>query len=104
VLTEQDSDREVGVQVGDEVLVTLDENPSTGYSWALTSVIQGALELETSSFSAGEGAVGGGGRRSFLFRVTGPGATALELQLRRPWERSTAPAARLRLLVHARRS
>ena len=101
-LTQQDSGRELSVQLGDEVLITLDENRSTGYAWALTSMIPGALELQNSSFTLEEGGIGSGGRRSFVFRANAVGSTALELQLRRPWESGTPPAARFSLVVHTR--
>jgi inhibitor of cysteine peptidase len=101
-LTEQDSGREISVQIGDEVLVDLEENPSTGYAWALTSMIPGALEFQNSSFSPGEGGIGSGGRRSFVFRASAAGSTALELQLRRPWESGSPPEARFALVVHVR--
>lgn len=50
-LTEPDSDREVIADVGDEVRVTLDENPTTGYLWTLGPLTPGVLELRDTTFS-----------------------------------------------------
>jgi inhibitor of cysteine peptidase len=103
MLTEQDSGREVDAAVGEQVQVTLKENPTAGYGWKVASLTPGVLELEGSRFSlpAGTG-VGGGGRRTFTFRAAAGGRAVLELELRRPWERDVPPEARFSLTVHVR--
>lgn len=99
-LTEQDSGREVAAQVGDEIRVTLDENPTTGYRWTLAPMTPGVLELRHTRFSAAAGAgIGGGGTRTFSLMGIAPGRTAVEFQLRQPWGRDAPSTPTFRLLV-----
>src|SRR5262249_48017474 len=100
VLTEEDSGREVGVQLGDELRVSLKENPTTAYRWMLASMTAGALEFEDASFSPTPGAgVGGGGRRRVSFKGKALGRASLELHLRTPWESDEAPVAQFGLII-----
>ena len=102
-LTEEDSGREVVVQLGDAVYVSLEENPTTGYGWVLASMTPGVLELEEWSFAPTPGvAIGGGGARRISLHARAPGRAELELQLRRPWESDEPPVARFTLTVHVR--
>jgi inhibitor of cysteine peptidase len=102
VLTEADDGREVDAGLNDLVVVSLPENPTTGYLWAVASETAGVLMLENSDFSAVAGAgVGGGGRRTFSFRAAAAGRATLELVCRRPWETDASAAARYRLVITA---
>jgi inhibitor of cysteine peptidase len=101
-LTEEDNGREVSVRLGDEVRVSLKENPTTGYLWALASMLEGVLKLEESLFSAQSIGVGGGGTRRFLFRAIVPGRITLELRLLRPWESNVSPVERFDLIIVVR--
>jgi inhibitor of cysteine peptidase len=104
VLTEEDSGREVSVELGDEVRVSLAENPTTGYRWMLASMTPGILELEDASFSPAPGAgVGGGGRRRFSFKARAPGRASLELHRRTPWASDEAPTAQFGWIVTVRK-
>lgn len=82
----------VEVQVGDEVVLRLPENPATGYRWELDAA-RGALELADDSYvrPRGSAGVGAGGERHFRFRATEAGATRVQLRLARGWE-TGAPA------------
>jgi len=61
------------------------------------------LTLQRTEFSPNAGgAVGGGGERSFWFRVGAPGVAALRLVLLRAWEADAAPADEFSITVQAR--
>jgi inhibitor of cysteine peptidase len=76
----------VHVKVGDEVVVRLPENPSTGYRWELDTP-RGSLELADDAYvRPRDEAVGSGGERHFTFRATGRGEARVRLRLARSWE------------------
>jgi inhibitor of cysteine peptidase len=81
----------VQVRVGDEIVVSLDENPTTGYRWAIDSSGEPTLAPIGSSYepSAG-GGMGGGGQRTFRFRAVAAGQAGLRLVLRQEWQPDTA--------------
>jgi len=73
--------------VGDEVVVTLDETPTSGYRWVLETIDQAVLSPLDDAFTPpAPGLLGGAGQHRFRFAVIGPGQTALRLGLRRPWD------------------
>ena len=103
VLTEADDGREVDVEPNDSLVVSLPENPATGFLWTVASETGGILELENSDFSAAAGAgVGGGGRRVISFRAATAGRAILELVCRRPWETDASAAGRYHLVINVR--
>jgi inhibitor of cysteine peptidase len=103
-LTEYDNDSQVDAQVDDEIRVTLEENPSTGYRWTLGSpATPDVIKLRHTEFDAAAGAgVGGGGKRMFILLAIAPGHAALELQLRPAWQPDAAAIQTFRSLVTVR--
>lgn len=84
-LTEAEDGHEVVLAVGDELVVLLDENPTTGYRWAVTCA-EGFELAEDSYEPAQPMAFGSGGRRELHFRATAAGRAELELSHRQEWE------------------
>jgi len=71
----------------DVVLIRLQENPTTGYRWAIDEVDERILEPTDADYSASsEAAIGGGGVRTFAFTARAPGSTRVRLQLRQEWD------------------
>jgi inhibitor of cysteine peptidase len=94
-----DHGRSFTARVGDDIVVELPEQPTTGYRWHVDEP-KGALVLEADRFSAEEGAaIGGGGTRMFTFRAARPGAARLRLRLYREWEAESAPLEELSALI-----
>ncbi len=81
--------------LGQTVVVALDSNPTTGYSWVVSSVDQNILRQDGDSSyqssNSNPGVMGAGGVQSFRFEAANPGTTTLTLVYRRPWETSVAP-------------
>jgi len=72
---------------GDEIAISLDENPTTGFRWAFDALDAAILELIDAEFEGREPIVPGrGGERHFLLRVLQAGSTDLQLKEWREWE------------------
>lgn len=97
---EADSGRAVTMRVGDELQITLAENPTTGYVWSVVTNDESALiPAGEPSYEAESDRIGAGGRRTFTFRAAAPGASALQLVNARPWETAVTPAKTFELSV-----
>lgn len=93
-LSAADSGRTVTMKVGDHLVVELDANPSTGYTWEIgeadSSIIKQVGETEYKSASATP-MPGQGGTQVLRFQAVGSGSTTLKLIYHRPWETGVAP-------------
>lgn len=89
-VTAADNGGEVALKPGETLTITLESNPTTGYSWQVMEINstvllqQGEPEYEQSPNS--EGLVGAGGMERFRFEALAPGETTLVLGYMRPWE------------------
>lgn len=101
LLTRQHHGQTVAAAVGSQLVVQLDESPTTGYTWSPVKA-GGALALASADFTpAAPGSVGGGGQRRLCFDVRQPGVHGLELLLMRPWEGADAAVDRFTVTVQA---
>ena len=84
----------VDVQVGDKFTISLEANPSTGYSWELTGPLDDKVVVELGSdHQPGQGTgVGVPGQQLFRFQGVGKGTATIGLQYVRPWENGVPPA------------
>ena len=89
-----DSGSQVEVEKGQVLVISLESNPSTGYSWDVMEIDESILkqdgESEFISSQSGD-IVGAGGVEILRFETTGVGTTYLELGYRRVWEEDVAP-------------
>ena len=94
-LTSADNGKLVKVKVGDPIVIELDGNPSTGYTWEAenldTSMIQQVGEPEFKS--SNPGLIGSGGSLTLNFKTLKAGSTMLTLLYQRPWETNVKPQA-----------
>ncbi len=80
VLGAADSLSEVSLDVGDQLEVELESNPSTGYSWEPAPLPDG-LQLISSDFEEPGGSlVGASGTQVFVFDVVSPGSGILRFE------------------------
>jgi inhibitor of cysteine peptidase len=76
--------------VGDTIILSLPENPTTGYSWRMT--VSDGIEQVRDSYIRGSGGspgrllVGAGGTHEWTLKVTKPGAQTIAGIYKRPWE------------------
>jgi predicted secreted protein len=81
-----DSHEDVSVAVGEEFQISLEANPSTGYSWSLAEPLPSWLkQTAKTSVAANPGLPGGGGTEYWTFRATASGNTTLTFQYMRSW-------------------
>lgn len=98
VVTEADAGKPVALVVGQEVVVRVQGNPSTGYAWSQVPVDGSILATGVAVFESDEkpaGMVGVGGTEVLRFRATAVGTETLTLRYARPWETDTPPAMEL---------
>ena len=90
-----DTDGDV-IRVGDEFLIELDSNITTGYSWLLQEptdeAIVALLSSEYIEDEVEEGINGSGGVEVFRFEATGVGSTTIRLDYLQPWDSDAEPA------------
>jgi len=81
-----DSLSEVSLDVGDQLSVSLEANPTTGYSWELGPLPDG-LQLVSSEFEEPGGSlVGAPGTQRFVFDAMGPGTGILRFEYVREFD------------------
>jgi inhibitor of cysteine peptidase len=92
-LTSADNGNQVEVKQGGEIVINLDSNPSTGYSWE-------AQDLDGTMFeqvgdpvfaSSNPDLVGSGGTLSLTFKTLKAGSATLNLVYHRAWETGVDP-------------
>jgi inhibitor of cysteine peptidase len=98
-ITETADRQAVVVRVGEEIELTLPENPSTGFSWQLSPNANAPYRLRREWFDATPGRVGAGGTRHWQLEATHVGQGTIALSYGRAWESATAPARTFTLHV-----
>jgi inhibitor of cysteine peptidase len=88
----QDNGQSVEVKSGDKITVTLEGNPTTGYSWELseydTAVVQAVGEPDYKSDSK---MMGSGGVYTFTLEALEPGTSTVKFIYHRSWEEGVEP-------------
>jgi len=86
-LTQEDDGTTVEVAGGDTIVVRLEENPTTGFRWAIDGITGGSVSVAGDDFTPAEDAgIGGGGWRTLTFSATQPGSSRIDLKRWRDWE------------------
>lgn len=87
-----DAGKTVSLAVGDTLEVTLEGNPSTGYSWETVSLDTSILkQVGEPAFTPSSTMVGASGQVTLRFEAAGSGQTTLHLVYHRSWEAGVAP-------------
>lgn len=88
------------LEPGQELVIRLESNPSTGYDWQVVKYSKELLSLEEDEYIPPENArIGQGGTKHFAFKALKPGSTVLELAYYRPWEGTEDAADWFQLIV-----
>lgn len=97
---------QVELKVGEVLTVTLESNPTTGYSWEIVQTDEAVLsqqgEVEYQQSPQSQGLVGAGGTETFRFKAVGPGKITLKLIYHRSWEKGVEPIQTYTLQVVVR--
>ena len=78
---------------GQNLILTLPSNPTTGYRWAIQDSAGGVLRaLSPEVYSSSEsGVIGGGGQSTWRFQAFAAGQGRLRLTSQQPWEPEAEP-------------
>jgi inhibitor of cysteine peptidase len=84
--------KQVELRQGQVLVVTLDSNATTGYSWSVAANDGTVLAAAGDPVYRGPEdqnppVVGAGGTETFRFTAAAAGSTTLRLEYRRPWEK-----------------
>jgi inhibitor of cysteine peptidase len=104
LVTDRQTPTSIAPLVGDEVVFSLEENPSTGYRW--DPEVTDGLAVDDEDFIEpasveGEERIGGPGRRRLFVSVTEGLRSRARFVLRTPWNAEEKPAAALDVAVDA---
>jgi inhibitor of cysteine peptidase len=78
--------------IGQQIKVSLDSNPTTGYRWALNGALPSQIEqVGDPKFTAQSSAVGAGGVEVWTFVGKSAGACTLKLKYWRSFEPTAVP-------------
>lgn len=91
-LDEHANDSTVTLAAGERVMLTLPENPTTGYRWRVVEGGEPVLQLAEDGFTPGGTMPGAGGSHHWIWQAVRAGQAVLRLDYVRPW--GTDPAAR----------
>ena len=95
-LTAADNGSTVELESGQVLSITLDANPTTGYTWEVVEPLDGQVmrqvgEIEFIPNRQESGIVGAGGVQIIRFECVNAGQTVLKLVYHRPWETDVKP-------------
>ena len=100
-LSYEDNGKSIETLVGSELIVRLEESPTTGYVW-INKTIGEVLTLKNTEFSAAlVGMLGGTGWRTLSFVVSKTGTSTLLLKQMREWEGESSVIKEFSVTIHA---
>jgi len=102
-----DSTAPINTRVGEQFVIGLQSNPTTGYSWQVDDASLGGnvrkigseyVQAPSPQGPGGPPLAGAGGKECITFEATATGTTTLALAYRRPFEPATVPPAKTKQL------
>ena len=86
-LDANDNGSQVELKTGQTLVISLEGNPTTGYTWEVDKVDEGVLrQVGEAEFEPESDAVGAGGVQILHFEPVSSGQTSLDLVYHRSWE------------------
>jgi inhibitor of cysteine peptidase len=93
VLTEKDAGTTISLNQGDTLVVALDGNITTGYTWEMLPMNPAVLQqVGIAEVTPDTAALGAGGKIALKFLAVKSGQAPLQLVYRRSFEQDVAPA------------
>lgn len=84
LIDQDDNNKTFDAKIGDTIIITVRENPTTGYRWKLAQIDEETILMEDSKYRIDLGSAA----RTFTFKVGSLGKTKIRLHLKREWEKS----------------
>ncbi|MFA5375179.1 MAG: protease inhibitor I42 family protein [Dehalococcoidia bacterium] len=96
-----ESGKQITLSPGDSLIVTLDSNATTGFSWSVAGISDEDVVDEVSNEYQGSdsGMIGAGGQEVWTFETLDEGTSTIEMQYSRSWETGVEPAATFNVTV-----
>lgn len=91
----------IQINLGENVVITLDANHTTGFSWQLAKPLdKNKLRfIKMEYVTGGTKLIGGGGEEVWTFQTLNKGQTEIDLKYVRPWEKDTPAAKETKFVV-----
>jgi len=89
------SDTNITVKTGEQFIIQLESNRTTGFQWGITKTLDPAIVKKiktTYTVKGGKKLVGAGGTEQWTFQAVGPGSTKIVMGYSRPFERGKTAA------------
>ena len=95
------SGKEVKIEAGGTLTVTLLSNQTTGFQWALKEISDATLlQIVDSKYEASTtGLIGAGGKEIWTFNALEAGTTTISMEYSRPWEGGEKAASTFNLSI-----
>ena len=85
----------IEVNVGQDFVIALDSNPTTGFSWRLAEPLPRMLKLQSKRYIPDEPQkMGSGGTEEWTFKLVRSGKVTIMFEYVRPWEKKSQPVRR----------
>jgi inhibitor of cysteine peptidase len=102
-LTAKDNGSNQTLAVGQQLRVTLDANPTTGYQWSVDGPLPSQLtQVGSAVYTSHSNAIGGGGSDLWTFVGASAGTGSLKLKYWRSFEPTATPAKTFEVQVDVR--
>lgn len=91
-LTAENDGQTINMKKGNEIVVKLEGNITTGYSWSVQDLDAQYLQQQgEEEYKSDSNLIGAGGISTFTFKAQQQGQTTLKLIYSRPFEKDTPP-------------
>ena len=91
-LDANDNGRQIEIEKGQILVIALEANPTTGYTWEMVESEEDVLQqIGEAEFQPRSKAVGASGTQTLRFRAVNAGQMGLELVYHRSWEEGVEP-------------
>lgn len=97
--TEEDHQKKAEITIQDTIVIALEAQPGTGYSWTLPNE-HAVLQLLKKEFKQADTLPGGKEYQYFYFRPISTGSSELTLHYKRPWEKEILRSFSLKFIIH----
>ncbi len=102
-LAQADNGKTVDLKTGETFTVSLEGNPTTGYSWEITEIEAEVIELTGEpDYDSDSKLIGSGGMFKFTFKAAAAGTSRVKLVYHRPWEEDVAPLYEFEIMVNVK--
>ena len=105
---EKENKGQVEVALGGVLILKLEANPGTGYSWQIVKNDDALLKQMGESIfepisDKGEKRMGAPAYQTFRFNAQSSGTDIIEMHYSRKWEKNTRPLKKFSMTVHVRK-